>query len=89
MFRTFALAAVVAAIALPALADPTAVPVNVAGMDSKAAHTAIVHAAQQACRAAFADSSQLVTFYARPDCITHAVAQADAKFASMRGLASR
>jgi hypothetical protein len=90
MFRTLALAAAVAALAVPAFAAPaTQVTINVAGMDAKTAHAAILHAAQQACQAEFADSSDLVKFYARPDCISGAVATAETKFAAMRGLASR
>ena len=88
MFRTFALAAALGAFALPAIAG-TVVTVNVVGLDSKAAHTVIYHAAQQACRVELADESQLVQFYNRPACISGAVATAEAKLASMRGLASR
>jgi hypothetical protein len=90
MFRTLALAAAVAAFAVPALAAPaTQVTINVAGMDAKTAHAAIVQAAQQACRAELADYSDLVKFYARPACLSATVATAQAKFAAMRGLASR
>jgi hypothetical protein len=88
MFRTLALAAVLGSMALPALAD-TKVTVNVVGLDSKAAHTVIYRAAQEACRGELSDESQLVQFYNRPSCITHAVATAEAKLATMRGLASR
>jgi hypothetical protein len=88
MFRKFALAATVAAFALPAFAG-TEVTVNVAGLDAKAAHVVIVQAAQKACRAALADQSTLVKFYTHAECINDSVNQAEAKFASMRGLASR
>jgi len=88
MFRTLALAAALGALALPAFAS-TAVTVNVVGLDSKAAHTVIYHAAQQACRVELADESQQVQFYNRPACISSAIATAEAKLASLRGLASR
>jgi phosphotransferase system HPr-like phosphotransfer protein len=88
MIRTFALAATLAAIALPALAG-TEVKINVAGLDAKAAHQAIVHAAQEACRSALADQTSLVQYYTFPACMSDTVAAADARYASMRGLASR
>ena len=88
MFRTLAFAAALGALALPAVAG-TAVTVNVIGLDSKAAHAVIYHAAQQVCRAELSDESQLVQFYKRPACISSAVTTAEAKLASMRGLASR
>ena len=90
MFRTLALAAALAAIALPALAAPAAsVTINVSGMDTKTAHAAIVQAAQTACNAELSDSSQLVQFYARPGCVTDTVARAESKLNEMRALASR
>ena len=88
MFRKFALAAAVAAFAVPAFAG-TEVTVNVAGLDAKSAHAVIVQAAQKACQAELADQSSLVKFYTHAECITDSVNQAEAKFASMRGLASR
>jgi hypothetical protein len=88
MFRTLTLAAALAALALPAAAATT-VTVNVVGMDSKAAHDVIVHAAQQACATELSGETDLVRFYARPTCISEAVTTAEAKLASMRGLASR
>ena len=88
MFRKLALAAAVAAFAVPAFAG-TAVTVNVAGLDAKAAHAVILQAAQKACRAELADQSMLVRFYVHSECITDTVNEAEAKFASMRGLASR
>ena len=87
MFRILALAAAVGDVALPALAAP--VTINVANLDAPQAHAAIARAAQQACTAEFADSSALVRFYAAPDCVSHTIAKAEAKFAAMRGLASR
>ena len=88
MFRKFALAAAFAAIALPAAAH-TEVKVNVAGLDAKAAHAAIVQAAQAACREEMAGQTSLVQFYNRPDCINAAVAKAETTYSNMRGLASR
>jgi UrcA family protein len=88
MIRKIALAAAIAAFAVPAFAD-SQVTVNVAGLDAKAAHAVIVQAAQKACRAELADQSTLVQFYTHSECITSTVNQAEAKFASMRGLASR
>ena len=88
MFRSFVLAAALAAIALPAAAH-TVVTVNVAGLDAKAAHAAIVGAAQAACRIELRDETDNVRFYARPTCIASAVATAETKYASLRGLASR
>jgi hypothetical protein len=89
MFRTLALASAVAALALPAVAGTTSVTINVAKLDAPAVHQAIARAAKQTCTAQFADSSALVRFYATPDCVSHTVATAEAKYAAMRGLASR
>jgi hypothetical protein len=88
MFRKLALAAILAAAAFPALAE-TAVTVNLAGLDAKAAHAAILHAAQVACRAELSDQSDTIRFYTRPACIQSAATTAEAKYLSMRGLASR
>jgi hypothetical protein len=88
MFRKFVLAATFAAIALPAAAH-TEVKVNVAGLDSKAAHAVIVQAAQVACREELAGQSSLVQFYTRPDCVNAAVAKAETTYSTSRGLASR
>jgi len=88
MFRKFAFAALLAAIAVPAAAH-TAVKVNVAGMDAKAVHVAIVQAAQAACRAELADQTALVQFYDRPGCIDTAVAKAETSYSNSRGLAAR
>jgi len=89
MIRKFAIAAAFAAFAVPAMAGSTQVTVNVAGLDAKAAHAVILQAAQQACRAELAQDSSLVQFYTHADCISATVATAEAKYASMRGLASR
>ena len=89
MFRTLALAGALAALALPALAAPTEVSINVAKLDAPAVHKAIAEAARQACTAEFAEQTTLVTYYGRPECIRHTVATAEAKYAAMRGLASR
>ena len=88
MFRKLVLAATFAAIALPAAAH-TEVKVSLAGLDAKAAHAAIVQAAQTACREELADQSTLVQFYNRPECINSAVARAETTYSNMRGLASR
>jgi hypothetical protein len=88
MFRKLVLAAAFAAIAIPAAAETT-VTVKVAGLDAKAAHAAILQAAQVACRAELADQSSIVRSYTQPDCIRSAVATAETKYADMRGLATR
>jgi hypothetical protein len=88
MFRKLLLTGAFAAVALPAAAQ-TEVTVKVAGLGAKAAHEAIYHAAQVACRAEFASESELVTFYNRPGCVRAAVAAAEAKYESMKSLASR
>jgi hypothetical protein len=88
MFRKLLLTGAFAAVALPAAAQ-TQVTVKVAGLDAKAAHEAIYHAAQAACRAEFADESDLVAFYNRPVCLRTAIADAEAKYAAIRSLASR
>ena len=88
MFRSFALAAALGAVALPAFAG-TAVTINMAGLDAKAAHAAIVHAAQAACRTELADETTIVQYYARPECVHGAVVTAETKYSAMRSLASR
>jgi len=88
MFRKFVLAAAFAAIALPAAAH-TEVKVSLAGLDAKAAHAAIVQAAQAACRQELAGESSLVQFYNRADCVNAAVARAETTYSNARGLASR
>ena len=88
MFRTIVLAAALGAVALPAFAA-TAVTINVAGLDAKSTQAAIFHAAQAACRTELATETDLVRHYVWADCVHDAVAGADAKLASMGGLASR
>jgi hypothetical protein len=88
MIRTLALAAILGAVAVPAFAG-TQVTVNVGGLSDAQAHRAIEQAAQTACRAELADETQLVQYYARPDCLQAAIATAEAKYNSMRRLASR
>lgn len=88
MFRTIALAAALGAVALPAFAA-THVTVNVSGLDAKAAHAVIFHAAQAACRTELADESALVRTYAWSDCLHDAIAGAETKLATLRGFASR
>jgi UrcA family protein len=80
MLRTTLLAAVLGAMALPAFADTT-VKINVSGLDAKAAQAKIYEAAQKACRIELSDSTALVQYYNRPDCIAKAVNHADASLA--------
>lgn len=89
MFRKLILAAAFGALSVPAFADPSQVTVKVAGLDAKAAHEAIYHAAQVACREALADETDQVKFYVHADCVSGAVAAAETKYQSMRALASR
>ena len=88
MLRKILLAAALGAVAVPAFAD-TAVKVSVGGLDDKAAHAAIFHAAQLACRVELAQESDVVQFYNRPTCVQAATADAETKYAAMRALASR
>ena len=81
MFRTFLLAAALGAIALPAAAG-TSITVSLAGLDATAAHAAIFHAAQAACRAEMSGDTALVQFYERPECISDAIARAEASMAA-------
>jgi hypothetical protein len=81
MFRTFLLATALGAIALPAAAG-TSITVSVAGLDATAAHAAIYHAAQAACRAEMRDETDLVQFYDRPQCISEAITRAEANMAA-------
>ena len=77
MYRTLILATALAALALPAAAG-TSITVSVAGLDAKAAHTAIVHAAQAACRVELSDEFPQDIFYTRPDCLNDAIGRAEA-----------
>jgi hypothetical protein len=77
MYRTVVLTAAFAALALPAAAA-TSVTVNIAGLDSKAAHAKIVRGAEVACIVELRDESTLMAYYERPDCINDAVARAEA-----------
>ena len=77
-FRVIALAATLGALALPAAA--ASVKVNIAGLDSKAAHAQIVRAAETACSSALAD--QTLRYYSMSSCIDEAVATTEAKFAA-------
>lgn len=79
MLRSFVLAAVLGSLALPAAA--ASVKVNVAGLDTKAAHAKIVRAAQEACNAVLQDSA-IARYYEMPPCIDDAVAAAEAKYAA-------
>jgi hypothetical protein len=78
MFRTLLLASALGAMALPAAAG-TSVTVNLAGLDAKAAHTAIVRAAQAACRAELSDETEQQLFYNRPECLNDAIGRAEAR----------
>ncbi|HEY3888336.1 MAG TPA: hypothetical protein VGL73_07170 [Caulobacteraceae bacterium] len=77
MYRTLLLATVAAALALPAAAA-TSVKVNIDGLDAKAAHTAILRAAQAACRVELSDEFPLELFYDRPECLNDAIGRAEA-----------
>jgi UrcA family protein len=79
MFRTLAIAAVLGAMAVPASA--ASVKVNIAGLDAKAAHAKIVHAAEEACSAALMESAT-VRYYEMTPCVNDAVAEAEAKYAA-------
>jgi UrcA family protein len=90
MIRTLTLAAIAAAFALPALAEPAAsVTIKVAGLDAKTAHAAILQAAQEACRTELTPSSMTVRFYAQQSCVSDTVARAETKFSEMNAFASR
>jgi hypothetical protein len=88
MFRKILLAGALGVLATPAFAA-TQVTVNLAGLDAKAVHAVIYHAAQAACRAELADETPLVQFYNRPTCITETVNRAEAKLETMHVMASR
>ncbi len=77
MFRSLAIAATLAAFALPAAAATT-VKINVAGLDAKAAHASIVKAAKAACQVEMRDASTFEQHYLHADCINTAVARAQA-----------
>jgi hypothetical protein len=77
MYRTLILATAVAALALPAVAA-TSVKVNIEGLDAKAAHRVILHAAQAACRVELSDETPLELFYDRPECLGDAIGRAEA-----------
>ena len=77
MFRTLLLAAALGAMALPAAAG-TSVTVDISGLDANATHTAIVRAAQAACRAELSGETSLVVFYNRPECLNDAIGRAEA-----------
>jgi hypothetical protein len=77
MVRTLLLAAALGALALPAFAE-TSVKVDLTGLDAKAAHTAILRAAQVACRVELSDESDLELFYDRPTCLNDAIDRTEA-----------
>ncbi len=77
MVRTLLLASALGALALPAFAE-TSVKVDLTGLDAKAAHTAIVRAAQVACRVELNDESPLELYYDRPVCLNDAIDRTEA-----------
>jgi hypothetical protein len=77
MIRTFAVAALIGSFALPAAA--ASVTVNIAGLDSKAAHEKIVNAAQRACSIELSTGSNVVQYYTQDACVAEATATAEAK----------
>ncbi len=77
MLRTLLLTAALGALSLPAAAA-TYVKVNLTGLDEKAAHAAIVHAATEACQIELRNGSDLERYYGHVDCIKAAVARAEA-----------
>lgn len=81
MFRTLsiaALGAVLAAAALPAVADTT-VKVDVAGLTAPAAHAKILAAAKAACRVELRNSTTFEQYYQWTGCINDAVANAQSQ----------
>jgi hypothetical protein len=87
MVRTLLLATALGALALPAFAE-TSVKVDLTGMDAKAAHTAILRAAQVACRVELNDESPLELFYDRPDCLNDAIDRTEASLTATAATAS-
>ena len=86
MFRSLAIAAAFAVVALPAAA--ASVTVDISGLDSATAHAKIEKAAEQACRVALSDESLMTQYYEHDSCITEAVSAAEAKLTeSNRSLA--
>ncbi|HEX4199406.1 MAG TPA: hypothetical protein VHZ26_18370 [Caulobacteraceae bacterium] len=77
MFRTTALALAIGALALPAVAS-TSITVSLSGLNARTAHTAIVRAAQTACRTELRDDSPLQLSYDWTECLTGAIAGAEA-----------
>ena len=80
MLRSLAIAAALAATALPALA--ASVTVDITGLDRAAAHAKIEKAAVDACRIALSDESPLEQYYGHDACIADALAAAEAKLAA-------
>jgi UrcA family protein len=76
MLRTLSIAAVGAALALPAAAETT-VKVDVAGLDAPAAHARIFQAAKAACRVELRNSTTFEQYYQWNGCINDAVARAE------------
>lgn len=87
MVRTLLLATALGALALPAFAE-TSVKVDLTGLDAKAAHTAILHAAQTACRIELSGESDLELFYNRPDCLNDAIDRTEASLTATATSAS-
>lgn len=76
MIRILSIAALGAALALPAAAETT-VKVDVTGLDAPAAHARILRAAKAACRIELRNSSTFEQYYQQPGCINEAVAHAE------------
>jgi UrcA family protein len=76
MYRKLILAAAVAALAAPALAQTT-VKVSVAGLDAKAARARIWNAAKVACRAEQAGLPDALKVYTYMPCVEKAAANAE------------
>jgi len=78
MLRTLSIAALGAALALPAAAETT-VKVDVAGLDGPAAHARILQAAKAACKVEMRNSTTFEQYYQWTGCINDAVAGAESQ----------
>jgi UrcA family protein len=86
MLRTLSLAALAAALALPAAAETT-VKVDVTGLDAPATHARIVKAAKAACRVELRNSTSFDQYIQWNGCINDAVAHAEADLKSQQASA--
>ncbi len=75
MYRKLLLAAAIAAVAAPALAQTT-VKVSVAGLDAKAAQAKIWNAAKVACRVELASLPETLKYATYMPCVEQAAAAA-------------